>query len=470
MCTGVKLIYMFAIIVVSMSKTNDKEKTKTIFSKIKPTIFNNVNVLSPDYIPDKLIARDEEIEEVSNAFSPYFIGGNPRNLILQGKSGTGKTVVVRYVVSQLLKEVDMRTTEAATESREHGNLPKVLFIEINCEEKNTIIRIIYDIITKIDVEVQIPEVGMATSWYFDKLWEVINKNNVSVIVSLDEIDKIDANTILYNLSRARSRKIISFNLFIMIIGITNNTRYLTEGSIESRVTSSLNPLSIVFSPYDADQLGMILHERAESAFMPGVLDEMVIPICAARGAQEHGDARKALSLLEAAGHITVQRGENLVTEKHVDEALRYNDRNSMLMIIKDQPMQSKIVLLSIIYQWQLRDSNVKYLTTGEIYKQYCGFAGEIDQNVLSVQRVSELLSELDYLNVISAPVDNKGRRGRTKKVTISLPIKEVIESVSNENDRLPYLVEKLWGKPIENNPNPSLYVRADNGKGKQLRF
>jgi len=453
-----------------MSKANKKDAPKTIFSKIKPTIFNNLYVLSQDYIPDKLIARDQEIEEVSNAFSPYFIGGHPRHMILQGKSGTGKTVVVRYIVSQFLQEVEMREQTEAADSEDYDQDPKIIFIEINCEEKNTVTRIIYDIITKIDVDVKIPEVGMATSWYFDKMWETINDNNVSIILVLDEIDKMDANTILYNLSRARSRKTINFDLFISVIGITNNTRYLTEGIIDGRVTSSLNPISIVFSPYDADQLDMILRQRADDAFMPGVLDEMVIPLCSALGAQEHGDARKALSLLEAAGHLAVQKGEDLVKEEHVYQAMEYNERNSMLVAIKNQPMQSKIVLLSIIYQWQLRASSKKYLTTGDIYKQYSIFAGEIDQNILSAQRVSELLSELDYLNIISAPVDNKGRRGRTKKVTISLPIKDVIESISADDVRLTDIVERLWGSPITNNPNPSKYVSDDNRKGKQLKF
>jgi len=448
-----------------MASKGEKGNKTNIFKQDIPMIFKNLEVMSPQYVPDTLVARDNVITEVRNALSPILIGGYPRHLVFQGKSGTGKTVVINYVVNQLLEYLK---EENADDRKINSD---ILYVEINCEERNTTIRVIYDIIQKIDDTIEIPVVGMATSWYFDRLWDVINTHHVSLFIILDEIDKMDANNLLYNLSRAQNRK-IDKGLFIGIVAITNNTRYLTEGRIDARVLSSLNPLSIVFSPYDADMLREILEQRAVDAFVPGVLDDLVIPLCAARGANEHGDARLSLSLLETAGHVAIQHNVKKVLEEHVKEAEKKNEVNAMIDVLKKQPFQSKLLLLCVIYQWQLREPEENYLRTGDVYEQYKLFSMELEKEVLGPTRISGLLSELDYLNVIDAPVDSSGERGRTRKIMISIPVREIIENIIIDDDLLRNIVEKVWGKTITDNPIkiPNLYYSSKKKRGKQTHI
>ncbi len=56
-----------------------------------PTIFKDVNVLSPHYVPKELPFRERHINEITSILSPALKGQKPRNLIIYGKTGTGKT-------------------------------------------------------------------------------------------------------------------------------------------------------------------------------------------------------------------------------------------------------------------------------------------------------------------------------------------------------------------------------------------
>jgi len=55
---------------------------------------------------------------------------------------------------------------------------------------------------------------------------------------------------------------------------------------------------LVILPYNASQLQDLLNIRAAAAFAQNALNGVVIPLCAAVGAQESGDARRTTRLLE----------------------------------------------------------------------------------------------------------------------------------------------------------------------------
>jgi cell division control protein 6 len=56
-----------------------------------------------------------------------------------------------------------------------------------------------------------------------------------------------------------------------------------------------------------------------------------------------------------------------------------------------------------------------------IYKRLCE---EIDADVLTQRRVTDLISELDMLGIVNAIVVSKGRYGRTKEISLSVPLDE----------------------------------------------
>jgi len=62
-----------------------------------------------DYVPERLIGRDEQIRQDASALSPAPSGGDkPRNVFIYGKTGVGKTAVMKYVLIEFDKEVKKR--------------------------------------------------------------------------------------------------------------------------------------------------------------------------------------------------------------------------------------------------------------------------------------------------------------------------------------------------------------------------
>ncbi|MGH2639071.1 MAG: cell division control protein Cdc6, partial [Rhabdochlamydiaceae bacterium] len=68
---------------------------------VESRIFANREVLSPHYIPKKLIFREKEINNIERALAPSLKGERGRNLFVYGKTGTGKTSCSKYVIDEV---------------------------------------------------------------------------------------------------------------------------------------------------------------------------------------------------------------------------------------------------------------------------------------------------------------------------------------------------------------------------------
>src|SRR5690606_34898873 len=135
------------------------------------------------------------------------------------------------------------------------------------------------------------------------------------------------------------------NAQISIVGISNSLTFMDD--LDPRVRSSLGEEELVFNPYNALQLQDILKERSRTAFVESVLEEGVIPKCAALAAREHGDARRALDLLRVAGELAERESSKIIGVEHIDKANKKLERDKVLDIIESQPRQFQLVLMSI---------------------------------------------------------------------------------------------------------------------------
>lgn len=68
--------------------------------------------------------------------------------------------------------------------------------------------------------VSIPEKGLGTGDYYDRLWEVVEQQCDVVFFILDEIDKLKSDEVLRNLSRAGEDNNVT-NTSIGVIGVSN---------------------------------------------------------------------------------------------------------------------------------------------------------------------------------------------------------------------------------------------------------
>ncbi|MGQ3412806.1 AAA family ATPase [Natrinema sp. LN54] len=277
---------------------------------------------------------------------------------------------------------------------------------------------------------EVPMTGWPTDRVYSVFFDAVDYDERVVVIMLDEIDKLvekSGDDTLYNLSRMNSEL---ENSRVSIIGISNDLKF--TDFLDPRVKSSLGEEEIVFPPYDANQLRDILKHRSEVAFKGNALSDDVIPLCAAFAAQEHGDARRALDLLRTAGELAERSQAETIIEEHVRQAQDKIELDRVVEVVRTLPTQSKLVLFAIIL---LEKNGVHSINTGEVFNIYKRLCEEIDADVLTQRRVTDLISELDMLGIVNAVVVSKGRYGRTKEISLSVPLEET-EAVLLSDSRL----------------------------------
>mgnify|MGYP002682275309 FL=1 len=361
-------------------------------------IFQSRDVLRPTYTPSNLPHREEQINGLASILVPALRGETPSNVLIYGKTGTGKTAVAKYVGKEL--------EEAGTEDR------KCSVIYINCEVVDTQYRILAHLARHFNKE--IPMTGWPTDQVYSEFRNALDEEKKVVVIMLDEVDKLvrKGDDILYNLSRVNSDLLRSK---VSIIGISNDLKF-TE-FLDPRVKSSLGEDEIIFPPYDAEQIKDILEQRASISFSPGALQESVIPLCSAFAAQEHGDARKALDLLRISGELAERSRSVVVSEEHVRAARDKIEQDRVEEVIKTLPTQSKLVLYSIVL---LEEQGVRNITTSVVYNMYKQLCPLVETDYLTHRRITDLIAELDMLGILHTVVISKGRYGRTKEITLSV--------------------------------------------------
>lgn len=370
----------------------------SIFTKDYVGVFRNKFVLDAKYIPKTLIARDQQIRDVAGVIRNVFYGGVIGNVIIFGKSGSGKTVVVRYVLAQLEE----------AEERENVNVVSVF---VNCAIHNTPRRVLLEILQTIDPTTEFKR-GLATGEYYTALWDVLNAQNTSLVLALDEIDKLSDLTLLYVLSRAGENRDTNYENSIGIIGISNDLFFRERFS--PAIYSSFGRQFFGFPPYDVEQILRILASRVDLAFHTNTVRHEVLPLCAALAAREHGDARIALDLLDKAGEFAEDEHAAEVQVHHVRLGYDLQHDDELLKISNTLPLHSKIVLFLIADL----SKDHKHITTGDVNAAYHVFCEQANCNELGRSTVSRLISELETIGFLNAPAHNIGNRGRTRNISL----------------------------------------------------
>jgi cell division control protein 6 len=361
--------------------------------------FTRKDALQDTYTPSQVPHRAEQINQLAQILVSALRGEKPSNVFLYGKTGTGKTLVSRYVGEELEKKAAAQNMAL-----------KMCYINCKLDKINTAYRLFARFLAEFGEEV--PPTGLPTHEVYTQFLNTMNKRKGIFILILDEIDSLDDTDILYNLSRINTEL---KNSRVSIIGISNDLSF--TNNLDPRIKSSLSEEELVFPPYNANQISDILTQRAELALQKNILDSSVIPKCAALAAQEHGDARRALDLLRVACEIAERKGSQKIESVHVDDAQKKLDIDRVVEVVKTQPRQSQLVLHSIIY---LTDLNKEDIGTGDVYEVYQTFCKQTGLSPLTQRRVSDLISELDMLSLINSSVISMGRYGRTRKIKLEI--------------------------------------------------
>ena len=401
-----------------------------IFEKIlgQESLFIDRKAFDHAFEPSNLPHREQEVESLVRNLVDALNGHIPSNMVLYGVPGSGKTVVTRFVLGQLLEK-----------GRQMGH--PVQTYEVNCRNVDTKYRVVQTLASQLNQrgDSPIPFTGWPTDRVLETLIQRMDRVGGVHILVLDEIDNLVAKAgsgLLYSLTNLNT---ILKNARCCIIGISNDLNFTQE--LDPRVSSRLSQEDIVFHPYGAQEIQDILQERVRMGLKIDSLESGVIPLCSALAAQEHGDARRALDLLRISVQKAEQRSQTKVDPKHVRLAQSQLEHDQVTPVLRTPPLHQKLVLFCIIIN---EENGTRNISTGEIFRTYSQACMKINIEPLTPRRISALINELDTLGLIMARNVSKGRGGRSKQVNSAIP--KTIDSIKILSLNDPQIEEAAQGK------------------------
>jgi len=327
----------------------------------------------------------------------------PRNLILYGKTGTGKTVCIKRVMEELGK----RESSAS-------------MMYMNCRVYNSRYRILQKILKGYVPELE--KTGFGLTFLYEKLIELAGSGK-QVVAVLDEIDMVkDLDDLVYTLTRVNDELKAGG---VSLVGISNKLSF--KDALDPRSRSSLYETEMLFPPYSSEQLQKILSQRVGEGFQDGVVDNSAINLAAAITAQESGDARYALKLLHKAGEMAEQAGRKKVTDDDVEAARRKVELDLAAETIATLPENHQTVLYAIAKISQkgskysrLEGVDESFLFSGEIHEEYEGLCKKFRKRPRTLRWFKEYLNDLEMLGLITTTPSSKGIRGHTTLIKLGL--------------------------------------------------
>jgi cell division control protein 6 len=377
------------------------------------SIIKNRDILHYSYIPNIILHRKSEQEQVTQSLLPILKKSRPSNLLVYGKPGTGKTLVVKKVLSKIQERV------------EKSNFP-IKLIYSNSKEETTLYGLLVSLGRQLNLnEKELPSNGLAISVVFKRLLDKIDEEKLNAIFVIDEIDylaQLVAKTgkdILYQLTRANERLTQGS---LTLVGISNDLTF--KERLDPRVISSLGEEEIVFTNYNVEQIKKILEERINESFIENSVEEPALNLIAALAGGEHGDARRAIDLLRVAGELAERQQSDKVTAEHVREATQKMEENKEEKSLKSFPLHEKLVLIAIM--------KANGSSTGEIYSSYKNLCKTVGKDELTQRRITQMLSEIELSGIISGRLIHQGIHGRTKKYKLTIS-PEMIKKTFKDN-------------------------------------
>ncbi|WP_436927565.1 Cdc6/Cdc18 family protein [Halosimplex amylolyticum] len=372
----------------------------------KDSIFEQKQPLKKDtFTPETIFHRDDEIELYINALQDVVVGHAPNNVFVYGPTGVGKTAVTKWVRDKLQEKADSQ------------DVPLTVLGPINCRNYKSSYALVTSLVNEFRApDDQLPDSGYSTDRVFEFLYEEIEAVGGNVLIILDEIDNIppDArNDFLYELPRAEANENTPISeAKIGLIGISNDLKFVDV--LEPKVKSTLGEREIKFGPYNANELQDILEYYAGIAFRDGVLEEDVVPLAAAFSAQERGDVRQGLRILEKAGEYARMEGVDTVTEDHTRRATDTIEKDEILDYF-EQDLSSQQALTYLATTLAFIEPKHE-AATKRIYNLYSSIAESSGRRVKSERKIYEFLDQLSMQGLVRSAEKNLGRKGGRKYV------------------------------------------------------
>jgi cell division control protein 6 len=357
------------------------------------TIFRDIRVFNPDYVPDKFLHRESQMEALTLCLRPALRGGKLMNAVVVGSCATGKTTAIKKLFEKVEEYSD-----------------KIICVYINCQLHTTRYNIFSQIYQKMFGHLP-PETGIPVSRIYEKIMKHLKNNDQALMVALDDVDHLfhskNANKIFYDILRAYEEfEGVRTGLFAVISDI--EFRYI----LDKNVNSIFIPKEIVFNPYTYNEMRDILKERVKTGFYPDVISEEILDEVAEE-TSSIGDLRVGIDLLGLLGNIAEADASRTIEERHLKTALQSSSSISLKTTLENLSENERTLLELII------ESEDQQLIAGNLYKNLN------DKKPLSYASFDRLLNKLEFLRLIDIEFTGKGSKGNARVILLRFHPQEI---------------------------------------------
>jgi cell division control protein 6 len=346
---------------------------------LESRIFKNEDILSPEYLPELLPHREQQVKQLANNLELAAKGRRPQNTFLFGSPGIGKTASLKFVFRQF--------------EQEYSN---VKTIYINCWDYKTANAVLGRIAEELKAFVS--RRGVGKDEILEKIVESCKKMKKGMVICLDEVDQLIFNEqeVLYDLLR--------INQYIEnpvgLVFISNNPHVFAK--VEPRIKSSLNVEDVEFKAYSMEEMKDILQERAKLAFIS--FEPAVILLAANHAVMNGGDVRVGLECLMKAGRVAEQ-GSSKVKVEHMKKILS-SVKATKPEILKERINEDEKIILEIVNEYRV-------LNSGELYEAYSKGV----EVPVSERRFRDFVNHLADVGLVKVRERKRGMIGKTRVIS-----------------------------------------------------
>ncbi|MDS0301188.1 orc1/cdc6 family replication initiation protein [Halogeometricum sp. S1BR25-6] len=333
-------------------------------------MITDARVLQPEFTPQEVEHRNQEVNVLSNALKPIMNQEPGETTLLLGPSGAGKTCIARF------------TTERLRE-----NVLDINSQYINCWQDYTRFRVLYRILEGIGQTVDIHRRSTPKDELLDRL---CNYDGPHYVIILDEVDQLEDKSVLYDLYQMRG---------LTAILITNREEDLFS-HLDDRLTSRFeSSVRVNFDKYHLDELVSILEARARWGLSERAIGRQQLALIADAAA---GDARIAIGILRNAARQADQQGTEMITTDIVEGAVP-DGRAEVRRKAAEKLRKHQRVLFEIL-------TDEGEMKPGELYDEYCR---RVD-DPKTKRTVRNYLQKMEHYRLIIADGKKRARTYRPR--------------------------------------------------------
>jgi len=363
-----------------------------------PTVFKDETPLSLEYMPPRLLHRDDQMRFLTQLFR--FSIENPfstsQRVLITGDVGTGKTVLAQRFGADLVRAAKNRKVN-------------LQYVHVNCREaKGSLFMIIKRVLTQFEPE--FPKRGFAPEELLHTLMDMLDDKKMHLILALDELEHLirtEGATPIYNLTRIQEER-VGKPIRLSLICILREHEHLQQ--LDKSTQDTLQRNIVKLEKYNPSQLSTILNDRVELAFKENTVSDDALQLVSDIGGQS-GDARYSIELLWRAGKYADSEASKHISTDHIRKAAGSVYPTLRGEYINALSPHEKYMLLALARV--LEESQDAYANIGTVEREYKAVCEEYSDEPRKHTQIWKYARGLGAIGIIAATKSGEGVRGKT---------------------------------------------------------